>query len=79
MPAEVEHSEDDRRALAAANQERKIGNRKKLSARKYVQDLIKEMDPASCGQPCLTAPVHTEALKLNDEYKELFQEKLPYE
>ena len=55
MPAEVEPSEGDRRALAAANPERKMSNRKKLSARKDVQDLIKEMDPASCGLPCQTA------------------------
>ena len=47
MPAEVEPSEVDRRALAAANLERKMGKRKNLSARKDVQDLIKEMDPAS--------------------------------
>ena len=57
MPAEVEPSEGDRRALAAANPERKMGKRKKLSARKDVQDLINEMDPASCGLPCQPAPV----------------------
>ena len=41
IPAEVESSEGDRSALAAANTERKMGKRKKLSARKDVQDLIK--------------------------------------
>ena len=56
-PMEVEHSEGDRRAHAAANPECKLCKRKKLSARKNVQDLIKEMDPTSCGLPCQTAPV----------------------
>ena len=41
IPADVEPSEGDRSALAAANTERKMGKRKKLSARKDVQDLIK--------------------------------------
>ena len=54
-----------------------MGKRKKLSARKDVQDLIKEMDPASCGLRCQTAPVPPEVIKLNDEHKELFLEKFP--
>ena len=54
-----------------------MGKRKKPSARQDVQDLIKEMDPASCGLPCQTAPVPPEVIKLNEEYKELFPEKLP--
>ena len=49
IPAEVEPSEGDRRALAAANPEHKMGKRKKLSALKDVHDLIKEMDPVSSG------------------------------
>ena len=77
MPAEVEPSEWDRRALAAANPERKMCKRKKRSARKDVQDMIKEMDPASCGLPCQTASVPPEHFKLNEEYKRLFPEKLP--
>ena len=77
MPAEVEPSEGDRRALAAANPERKMGKRKKLSARKNVQDMIKEMYPASCGLPCQTAPVPPEVLKLNEEYKETLPPGLP--
>ena len=52
----------------------------KLSARKDVQDLIKKMDPASCGLQCQTAHVHEvhevhEVLKLNEVYRELFPEK----
>ena len=54
-----------------------MGKRKKLSARKCVQDLLKEIDPASCVLPCQTAPVPPEVLKLNEEYNELFPEKLP--
>ena len=57
MAAEVEFSEGDRRALAAANPGRKMVERKKLSARKDVQDLIKEMDQTSCGLRRQTAPV----------------------
>ena len=67
IPADVRPSEGDRRTLAAANPERKMGKRNKLSARKDVQDLIKKMDPASCGLPCQTAPVPTEVLQLNEE------------
>ena len=37
----------DRRAFAAANPERNMVKRNKLSARKDGQDLINEMDPAS--------------------------------
>ena len=77
MPAEVEPYEGDHRALAAANPERKMGERKKLSARKDVQDLFKEMDPSSCGLTCQTAPVPPEVLTLNNECKEFFPEKLP--
>ena len=77
IPTEVKPSEWDRRALAAANMERKMGKRKKLSARKDVQDLIKEMDPALCGLPCQTAPVPHEVLALNDEHMELFPETSP--
>ena len=43
-PEEVEPT------AAYVGPEKKAGRRKKLSARKYVQDLIKEMNPASCGQ-----------------------------
>ena len=77
IPAEVEPSEGDRRAHAAANHESKMGKRKKLLARKDVQDLINEMDPVSCGLPCETATASPEVLKLTEEYKELFPEKLP--
>ena len=63
----VKPSEWDRRALAAVNPKRKIGKRKKLSSRKDVQDLNKEMDSASCGLQCQTAHVPTEDLKLNEE------------
>ena len=62
MPADVDPSEEDRRALAAVNLECKIGKRKKLSERKDAQELSKEMDPASCGLPCQTAPVAHEVL-----------------
>ena len=53
------------------------GKRKKLSARKDVQNLIKELDPLSCGLPCQTAPVPPEDVNLNEEYKELFPESKP--
>jgi hypothetical protein len=46
---EVDVSERDRRALAAANPNRKIGKRKKFTARKEIHDIIANMDPASCG------------------------------
>ena len=36
-----------------------------------VQDLIKEMDPASCGPHLQTAEVHEVILKLNEEFKDL--------
>ena len=72
--ADVEPSARDRRVLEAANPERKMGKRKKLSARKDVQELIAGMDPASCGAPCSTAPVPKCILKLNEEYKDLFPE-----
>ena len=65
LPAEVEPSDWDRRALAAANPERIMGKRKKLSARNDVQDLIKGMDPARCGPPCQTAPAPPEVIMLN--------------
>ena len=52
--------------------------RNKLSARKDGQDLINEMDPASCGLQCQTAPAPLEVLKQNEEYQDLFPEKLPH-
>ena len=58
MPMEFEPSKGVRRAFAAANPERKMGKRNKLSARKDGQDLIKEMDTASCDLQFLTAKVH---------------------
>ena len=55
-----------------------MGKIKKLSARKDVQDMIKELDPASCRLPCQTAHVPSEVLKLTVEYKEeMFPEKVP--
>ena len=57
--------------------EKKSWRRKKLSARKDVQDLIKDMDHASCGQPVQTAVVPEVILRLNDEYKDLFPSALP--
>ena len=54
-----------------------MGKRKKLTARKDVQELIKNMDPASCGPSCQTAPVPPEVLKLNEEFKDLFPKDLP--
>ena len=72
---EGEHSEVDRCAPASANPERKMGKRNKLSARKDVQDLIKEIDPSSCGMPCQSEHVPLEVLELNEEYNELFPEK----
>ena len=45
--------------------------RKKLSARKDVQDLVKDMDPASCGPPVQTAVVPEVILRLNDENKKV--------
>ena len=57
--------------------EKKSGRRKKLSARKDVQDLINDMDPASCVTPVQTAVVPEVILRLNDEYKDLFQSALP--
>jgi len=47
-PEEVEPTEQDRRSSADVGHEKKAGRRKMLSARKDVQDLIKEMDPAYC-------------------------------
>ena len=76
MTVDVQHSESDRRALAAANPERMMGTRQNLSARNDVQDLIDEMYTASCGLQCQTAPVHHYVIKLNEECKELFQESL---
>ncbi|MGV0951482.1 MAG: dUTP diphosphatase, partial [Azonexus sp.] len=75
---EVEPSPSDRRRLAAADPDRKMGKRKKLTARKEVQELIKNMDPATCGPPCQTAPVPPEILKLNEEFKDLFPTDLPH-
>jgi hypothetical protein len=77
MDADVVPSEADRRALAAASPDRKMGKRKKLSARKDVQELIAGMDPAACGPPCLTAAVPACILELNEEYKDLFPEQMP--
>ena len=48
-PEEVEPTEQDRRSAAFVGTGKQSGRRKKLSARNDVQDLIKEMDPASCG------------------------------
>jgi hypothetical protein len=47
-PEEVEPTEQDRRSAAFVGPEKKSWRRKKLSARKDVQDLIKDKDPASC-------------------------------
>jgi len=44
-PEKVEPTEQDRRSAADVGHEKEAGMRKKLSARKDVQDLIKEMDP----------------------------------
>ena len=46
IPAEVEPSEGNRRALAAANPERKMGKRKKLSARKKCPRPDQEYGPS---------------------------------
>ena len=54
-----------------------MGKSKKLSARKDLQDMIKELDQASCLLPCQTAHVPPEVLKLTVEYKEMFPEKVP--
>ena len=78
MQMEFEPSEWDRRAFAAANQDRKMVKRNKLSARKDGQDLINDMDPASCGLQCQTAPAPLEVLRQNEEYQELFPEQSPH-
>ena len=77
IPAEGEQSERNSRALAAANPERKMGKRKKISALKDIQNLNKEMDPTSRGLQCQTAPVPTQVLKLNEVYKKLFRRNYP--
>ena len=79
MDADVVPSEADRRALAAASPDRKLGKRKKLSARKDVQELIAGMDHAACGPLCLTAAVPACILELNEEYKDLFPGQMPPE
>ena len=66
MDADVVPSEADR-ALAAASPDRKLGKRKKLSARKDVQELIAGINPAACGPPCLTAAVPACILEHNEE------------
>ena len=72
-------SDTDRRVFTSANPDQKVSKRKKLTARKEVQVIIAHMDPASCGPPCMTAPVPAEVLKLNEEYKDLFPAQLPPE
>ena len=76
-PEEVEPTEQDRRSATYVGPEKKAGRCKKLSARKDVQDLIKEMDPASCGPLVQTAEVPEVILRLNDEYKDLLPCALP--
>ena len=78
MTTEVKPSEGDRRALAAANPEHKVGKRNKLSAQNDVRGLINEMEPTSCGLQCHTAPVPPEILKLNDVYNEIFPEVIQW-
>ena len=54
---EVELNEQNQLTAPYAGQEKMLGRRKKLSARNDVQDLINEMDPASCGPAVQTAEV----------------------
>ena len=70
-------SDRERLSLASASPERKMGKRKTLAARRDVQEFIKDMDPATCGPPCMSTPVPPEILKLNEEYKDLFPTELP--
>ena len=65
-PEEVKPTEQDRRSAAFVGHEKKSGRRKNLSARKDVQDLIKDMDTASCGPPVKTAVVPKVILRLID-------------
>ena len=76
-PEEVEHTKQNRGSAAFVGPEKKSWRRKKLSSHKDVRDLIKDMDPASCGPPVQTAVVPEVILRLNDEYKDLFQSALP--
>ena len=58
-PEEAELTDQGRRSAAYVGPEKKSWRRKKLSARKDVQDLINEMDPASCGHRCRQRRYHS--------------------
>ena len=48
-----------------------------LTPREVVQKLIQGIYTATYGTPGETAPVSPEMLKLNEEFKDLFPDKLP--
>ena len=73
---EVDLPEQERGFLAAVT-DQPSRRKRKLSTRKDVQDIIKDMDPALCGPQCQEIPVPPEVLKLNEEFADLFPKELP--